>query len=192
MTLNCLPLIRHLNLENGVSSLGQSLPLLKLFFRSHVNPSLLRSCNLNGCYWIHFQTLGAFLVKCVNLEGLHVAETNLSIRHIVTGILRKCSKVTKLSFTLKIGDWISCAKHLSNHKQPALCRLKSVEIVVQDSKDRKSQLYETMLFLRYNDFIERSKGQSQIIFLNIIVISGAVRKWKRLWFVNFASPERTG
>ncbi len=148
MHFNGLLLIRHLNLENGGTSLGQSLPLVKLFFNRHVNPSLLRCCNLNGCYWINVQMLRTFLVKCRNLEGLHVAETNLSIGDIVADILPKCSKVTKLSFTLKIGDWISFSVHLGKRKQPTLCRLKSVEIIVGDSNESKSQLSETILFLR--------------------------------------------
>jgi len=136
-------------LENDGSSLGQSLPLLKFFFRSQVNPSLLRSCNLKGCYWIDAKTLKTFLVKCTNLEGLHVAETKLSIRDIVMGILPKCIKVTKLSFTLIIGDWSSYSLRLGNRKLPTLCRLKSVEIIVADPNHQKSQLKETIAFLRY-------------------------------------------
>jgi len=135
-------------LENGDSSLGKSLPLVSSFFDSHLNPSLLSSCNLNGCYWITVPTLKTFLIRCIDLEELHVAETNLSIRDLVIDILPKCSKVTKLSFTLRIGNWLLSAAHLGNQKQPTLCRLKSVEIIVADPNDSNTRLSETIAFLR--------------------------------------------
>ncbi len=149
MILNFLLQIRHLNLENDGTSLGQPLPLIKVFFRRHVNPTLLRSCNLNGCYWIDAQTLGPFLIKCTNLIELHLAETKLSLRDIVSGILPKCSKITKLSFTLTIGKWASFSRHLGDQKLPTLCRLKSVEIIVSDANfEKKSHLNEAISFLR--------------------------------------------
>ena len=133
-----------MNLKLHFSSLGKSLPLVSSFFKSHVNPSLLCSCNLNGCYWISASTLKSLLIKCCNLEELHVADTKLVISEMVTDILPKCPKVIKLSFTLKIGDWLSFAAHLGNRKQPTLCRLKSVELFVADS----CSLFETLHFLQ--------------------------------------------
>jgi len=81
------------------------------------------------------------------LEELHVLETKLSISEMVVNILPKCTKVTKLSFTLKIGDWLSFAALLGNRKQPTLCRLKSVEVIVADN----CLLFETINFLQYKN-----------------------------------------
>ncbi len=137
--------IRHLDLENINSFLGKSLPLDSSFFKNHLNPALLRSCNLNGCYWISSSTLKSFLIKCRNLKELNIAETKLTISEIVADILPKCSKVTKLSFTLKEGDWLSFAAHLGKRKKPTLCRLKSVEMMVDNGT---WTLYEILHFLQ--------------------------------------------
>jgi len=139
---------RHLNLENRNSSLGKSLPIVNSFFRSHVNPSLLRSCNLNGCYWISASTLKSLLIKCSQLEELRVAETMLTIREIVAVILLKCSKVTKLSFSLKAGGWLSFDARPSKQKHPSLCRLKSVEMIVADSSCPFSEILHFLQYFR--------------------------------------------
>lgn len=134
-----------MDLENSqLFSLGKSLPVTASFFKNHLNPSILISCNLNGCYWIPSSTLKSFLVRCTNLEKLHVAETELSIEDIVSVILPKCKKVTSLSFTLRSGDWFSISAHLSKRKKQFLCQLKSVEMMVAHSR----QFAEVLNFLQ--------------------------------------------
>ena len=78
-----------------------------------VDPNMLTECNFNNCYWIPANLLKPFLIKCPNLEALFVAETQITINHLMSHILPQCSKVTKLSFTLSRGDWRHAKRHVS-------------------------------------------------------------------------------
>lgn len=112
---------RFLNFENTNFSLGKSASQLTTFFEQHLNPSLLRLCNFNGCYWISADTLIAFLSNCPILVELYVAETELSIKKIGVDILPICPKVTNLSFTLTGGIGLPSLLAQRRTKLPASC-----------------------------------------------------------------------
>ena len=127
---------RYLNFENKHSSLCKSASQLSTFFEEHLNPSLLRSCNFNGCYWIPADTLKSFLIKCPKLQELHVVETELTLRDIGVDILPICSKVFNLSFSLKSSSDTSSFYAVAETKPQLLRNLKKVlilELVLADT-----------------------------------------------------------
>jgi len=127
---------RYLNFENRHSSLGKSYSQLSIFFEEHLNLSLLRSCNFNGCYWIPADTLKSFFIKCPKLQELHVAETELTLRDIGVDILPICSKVYNLSFSLKTAADTLSFYAVAETKPQLLRNLKKVlilELVLADT-----------------------------------------------------------
>jgi len=114
--------------------LGISVSQLGTFIKEHLNPSLIRSCNFNGFYWLPADTLFSFISYFPNLVELHVAETELSIVDIGVNILPIYRKITKLSFTLHEGDWAAFfAKTRTKTKLlKNLKRLLSIEIIASN------------------------------------------------------------
>ena len=137
---------RAINLEYSERrgfSLGFPVADLALFFKIGIQPQILTECNFNNCYWIPASTLQNFLIKCPNLRALHVAETSLTVEHMMKHIFPKCQKITSLSLTLSRGDfWIS-KETVSRNKQDRavfdqscaemLKNLTSLELVVKSA-----------------------------------------------------------
>lgn len=122
--------ISQLNLAIGISSLsgGNSAVPLRSFLTHYMNPSLLKTCNLNGWYWIKPVILETFLMKCHNLQKLYLAETRLTMNQIVANILPHCPRVMSLSFTMRRHDWCCEDPKLLQ----ALTKLQSVEVIMEN------------------------------------------------------------
>ncbi len=75
------------------------------FFDHHILPDLVRSINLNSCYWLPPQLLYDAIVQMKALEDLSIRDTKVP-PPMLAEMLNNCPKITKLDFSFRYEkDW---------------------------------------------------------------------------------------